>query len=77
MGGNGQASVGVAGKDLLVVGMSDAPFPSSHRSVFVLDDDGQEVFAAGIDLNGVRYIKLLGKDGNAIWEVSDQDKEPR
>jgi hypothetical protein len=72
LGTDGQASIGIAGKDVLVVGMSASPL--GHRSVFVLDDNGRVAFEAGIDRNGFRFIKLVATDGSTLWEATDKNK---
>ena len=70
LGSDGQASIGIAGKDVLIVGMDASP--RGHRSIYVLDDQGRDVFAAGIDMNGIHYVKLLAADGSTVWEVTDR-----
>jgi hypothetical protein len=70
IGGNGHAQIGIAGKNSLVVGLS--AHDRGHRCVFVMDDEGREVFEAGIDRNGIRYIKLLAADGSVVWEATDE-----
>jgi len=38
-------------------------FRRRRRAVFVHDDSNHEVFAAGIDINGERFVELLAEDG--------------
>ena len=69
---SGQASIGIGGKNVLVVGMNASQ--RGQRAVFVLDDNGREVFVAGVDMNGDRFVRLLATDGSTIWEMREEKK---
>ena len=75
IGQAGHGSIGIAGKNNLIVGPS--AFADGRRAVFVHDDSNHEVFAAGIDINGERFVELLAEDGKKIWEVRGKPGESK
>lgn len=70
IGKGGHASIGIGGMNGIIVGLS--ALADGRRAVFVHDDKGREIFAAGVDINGERFIELLAADGSKIWETRDK-----